>query len=224
MKNFSYKYLFLIIALLAVFFVFFRFYQQWSFPDTAWQLAKGEKTDIESKKPLQQKFIASRDNLSRIDIFLSSSSIKPGGTLKMAILDEACANILRTETWKVKDLDSEDSYSFRFAKIPESKNKTYCFSLVYTPLLENGKKAKIFLNENPPAGSELILTTQEIIDSRSLAIRPAYQNDNLAGNIRELNQRISQYKPWFLKSIFLNIIVFSFLLLSFALVTILILL
>ncbi len=224
MKNFSHKHLFLIILLLAVFFVFFRLVKLWSFPDTNWKLAKGEKIDLEVAKSLNQKFIASRDNLSRIDILFSGSGIKPGGIIDLQLSDETCRQVLRKDSLKVSSLDAENSYPFRFAKIAAAENKIFCLSLTYAPRLENGKKAKIFLLENSPAGSELFSVAGEKLANQALAIRPAYQNENLWGNIREMNQRISQYKPWFLKSTFLNFIVFSFLIFSFALVTLLILL
>jgi len=49
---------------------------------------------------------------------------------------------------------------------------------------------------------------------KSLAMRPAYLNHYFWQDIQELNQRISQYKPWFLKHYFLDFIGLGFLSLS----------
>jgi len=61
-------------------------------------------------------------------------------------------------------------------------------------------------------------------DPSMLSMRPAYENDNWKQDISELSQRISQYKPWFLKHFYLDAIAILFIVLSVGLVTILILL
>ena len=40
--------------------------------------------------------------------------------------------------------------------------------------------------------------------NESLSFRPVYRNKTLLADFVELNQRMSQYKPWFLKSVSLG--------------------
>ncbi|MDO8529274.1 MAG: hypothetical protein Q7S18_01240 [bacterium] len=224
MKYIHSKSIFLSIVLVVLALVTIRLIELWSFPDTTWILKRGEKIALESNDPLMQKFAASRNNLSGIEILFSSSDIKPGGAISMKILDENCSRILREKEMKVKNLDAENTYSFRFSRIPKSEGKIYCLALSFAPLISpNGKKAKIFLNDVPPFGSQLLNSAAgEKFENKSLAIRPAYQNDSLWKNIDELNQRISQYKPWFLKHYFLYAIIFTFIIFSIVLLVILI--
>lgn len=223
MKLLQTKNIFFLLFLLALFLVFGRLTSLWSFPDPTWPLLKEEKIELEKNQPLFQVFTARRDNLSRVEFLMSSASIKPGGRLKLELRDETCSQILRQASWKVSNLDSEDTYAFRFRRLENSQGKDFCFSASFEPQDEK-KKAKIFLHNQPPAGSQYFLNsaTGEKFSDRSLSLRPGYQNASLGKNLTELNQRISQYKPWFLKHYFLSLIIFAFLFLSLLIVSLLI--
>ena len=65
-------------------------------------------------------------------------------------------------------------------------------------------------------------TTAETFENKTLSVRGVYVNDNLGQDLRELSQRISQYKPWFLKHYFLEAIAILFMVLSVGLIVILI--
>jgi len=60
--------------------------------------------------------------------------------------------------------------------------------------------------------------------NQSLAMRPAYRNENIFQDFIELNQRISQYKPFFLKHYFLWFIIIGFIILSLTLIVMLVIL
>lgn len=223
MKYIYSKNIFLFIILIALVLITVRLINLWSFPDTDWILKKGEKTALESNYPLLQKFTAVKNNLSKIEILFSSSDIKPGGAILMKVLDENCSQVLRKQEMRTANLEAENTYAFRFSKIPDSEGKNYCLALSFSPFSPNGKKAKVFLNDNPPSGSRLTNSaTGKEFPGKSLAIRPGYQKNTVWENARELNQRISQYKPWFLKHYFLYAIVSLFVLLSLLLVAVLI--
>lgn len=223
MKYIYSKNIFFFIILIALVLITVRLVNLWSFPDTDWILKKGEKTALESNYPLLQKFTAAKNNLSKIEILFSSSDIKPGGAILMEVLDENCSRILRKREMRATNLEAENTYAFRFSRIPDSQGKTYCLALSYSPFIENGKKAKVFLANTSPTGSiALIIPDGEEIENKSLAMRPGYQKNTVWENIQAINQRISQYKPWFLKHYFLYAIVSLFVLLSLLLITVLI--
>jgi hypothetical protein len=79
-----------------------------------------------------------------------------------------------------------------------------------------------FETQNPQATYVQFFSQKN--DPSMLSMRPAYENDNWKQDISELSQRISQYKPWFLKHFYLDAIAILFIVLSVGLVTILILL
>ena len=190
----------------------------WSFPDTHWPIEKGEKVKLKTEQMIVQKFVASRDGLMRIKVLFGNSDIGKGGTLEMKIYDETCSTLLRDSKLKVTGLDSGNTEDFKFARIPDSKGKTFCMDLRY----DGAKSANLFLENNSLPENKFLSVNGQELSGQSIAMRPAYQNASRWQNIRELDQRISQYKPWFLKGPYLLAIVFFFLLFTISAVILLI--
>ena len=59
-------------------------------------------------------------------------------------------------------------------------------------------------------------------NDQSLSMRTVYRNATLWQDLGELNDRISQYKPWFLKDFFIGTIATLFVILSTTLIALLI--
>lgn len=201
------------------FLIFFRLNKLMSFPDQRWTLEKGEKIKMSSE--IVQKFEADRDGLARVKILFSSSDVKPGGTFNFQLYSENCQDILREVNLGITSLDSGNTVDFIFPKVKDSKNKTFCLKLKYAQK-EGGKKANIFVIKNSMPQNKFLSINDEEFHGKSLAMRPAYRNSNLLKDFSELNQRMSQYKPWFLKHYFLHMIMFGFIILSIVLVLLLI--
>jgi hypothetical protein len=198
-------FLFTTAVLLSV--ILFQFLGDWSFPDTRWPIEKGEKVKISSDKSVVQKFVAGRDGLARIKVLFGNSDIGKGGKLEMKIYDETCSKLLRNSTLAVTSLDSGDTKDFKFPRIPDSQGKIFCLDLRYN----GAKSASVFLVNDPAPESKFLSVDGQELPNQALAMRPAYQNASWQQNILELDQRISQYKPWFLKGSYLLAIVFFFL-------------
>jgi hypothetical protein len=212
------------LIFIAVFFgllilLFFTLEKVWSFPDTEWPLTKGDKEKIRTE--VVQKFKANRDGLARIKILFGSSDVSPGGTFDFKLLDEDCRKTVRSAKFDITSLGSDNTTDFIFPKIKDSKNKTYCLSIGYAQK-KGGKKAEIFITDNTKPENVYFSINGEQMQGKSIPMRPAYKNATLFGDINELNQRISQYKPWFLKHYYLYFIAFGFLILSIILLTALI--
>ncbi|MFZ2193529.1 MAG: hypothetical protein WAV31_04775 [Candidatus Moraniibacteriota bacterium] len=215
------KLILIIFFFLLLLVIFFRLNKALSFPDQAWKLEKGEKIKMSSE--VIQKFEADRDGLTRVKILFGSSDVKPGGIFNFKLYDENCQDILREVELEITSLDSGNTVDFIFPKVKDSKNKTFYLRLKYVQK-EGGKKANIFVIENLMPQNKFLSVNNEEFHGKSLAMRPAYRSSNLLKDFSELNQRMSQYKPWFLKHYFLHLIMFGFIILSIFLVLLLVLL
>lgn len=195
--------------------VFGKFFSILYFPDSEVVLGKGDPViSINPGIPLIQKFVAKRNNLGKIELILRTPGPKDEDVIKAEIADETCSNILRQGKIERSFISSGNLYEFRFDRIPDSENKTYCLKIE-----PEKKKFKFFTAESNAYHFELREAA-----GRSLAMRTVYKNENISQDLSELNQRISQYKPWFLKHHYLSAIVILFTLLSAAIVVILIVL
>jgi hypothetical protein len=218
------KQTFLIILGIVVFAIFFRFFTLLEFPDSSIVLEKGDPLIKEqSNESLQQKFTANRSNLTKIEFLLRTPGLKAGDTLKMQLADESCKKIVRTGTLGKSYLASDNLYEFSFAKIPDSNGKTFCVISTFKPKSSSAKALLFFTQtDKQPASPVQNLTTGEADSAQALSIRQTYTNDHWWQNLTELNQRLSQYKPWFLKHFFLATIIILFVILSTGLVAVLI--
>jgi hypothetical protein len=223
-KYFSKQKILLFFLAISIVAVFWMLAKNWAFPDTHWETRKDEKVSLEAGQALVQKFSASRDNLKQIEILFANSKIGNGAAVKVQIFSENCFELLREKSFQVSFLDSEEVLNFSFRKISDAREKVFCLKLVFEPK-DQKKKAKVYIVENNNPENITLFDTQKnrVLPEKSLSMRPGYQADNWRENIQELNQRISQYKPWFLKHYFLFFIAFAFILLSIVMVVILIL-
>lgn len=224
LKYFSKQNILVILLVLAIVFVFCQLAGQWAFPDTNWEVRKDSRESLAAGQSFIQKFEASRNNLKQIEIRFADSKIGEGGEIKLQVYDENCSDLIREKSRKVASLGSDETYNFPFEKISNSQGKIFCLKLTFEPK-EQKRKANVYLVKNESPENKYLFDTQknQELPGQSLSMRPGYQADNWRGNIQKLNQRISQYKPWFFKHYFLYFIALGFILLSTAVVFILIL-
>lgn len=221
MKYLSAKNVFLVFLAIIVILVAYGFLTQLVFSDNTWLVEKGDKVKINSQSRIFEKFTAERPNLARISILFAYSAIDNGATLDLKIFDENCSKLIRQDSFFVTSLNSDHTQDFNFTPIVDSKNKTFCLNVSFRP--ENNKSAVIFLTNNSSGKDVSLNIDQNNLSGQSLSMRPGYKNGSVFADLTELNQRISQYKPWFLKHYWLTGIVTLFIILSLLLVVILIL-
>jgi len=188
--------------------VFGRFFSLLSFPESQIVLNKGALVKVQEGEKTTQKFTAKRDGLSGMEVLLRTPGVRyeKGDQVKMEILDSNCEKTIRQGDLQPAFLNSDNLYEFRFKRIADSQEKNYC--LLISPDKDNSKALRVFT-----MGKE---------KNQPLSVRPVYKNKYFWQNISELNQRISQYKPWFLKHYFLYLISFGFIIASIFLVMLLI--
>lgn len=217
----------ILIAVIGIFAAFLgQFIFRLSFPDIN-IVRKDEKIKLYPYYPLAQKFTATRNNLAKIKFTMGSYELESKEKIKLRLADETCQKIIREDALNVSDFNSDNYYIFDFSKIKDSQDKIYCFLLTFEPKDENTtKKPRVAVSQSSdfPFVSLAELNSERAYPGKSLAMKPAYKNENLWQDLEELNQRISQYKPFFLKKYYLASIVIAFLALSFTLVIFLIIL
>lgn len=212
MKNLSAKKIFLTVLSLLFIVIFWRFAAELSFPEADINLQKGAIIKLQPESSLQQKFTATREGLVKVEFLLRSPGIafEKNDRVEMELADETCRHSLQKGELRSSFLASDNLYEFNFEKVTDSKNKTFCLIATFKPTKASAKAIQFFT-----FGEET---------GQPLSIRPVYKNQNAWQDINELDRRISQYKPWFLKHYFLLAISLLFIILSIASVAILIIL
>lgn len=216
-------YLGLLAAILLI--VFGRFSSLLRFPDSTYPFRAGAKITLPNGGSFFQKFTPRFDNLNEIQIILTAKGIRTGDKVKAELLDQDCEEKLREGFLKKSFLDYEGLYEFRFEEIPASKSQTYCLKQTFESPDNKNAGLIFYLNKEPGLNEPSLFNaaTGEKIVGQSLAMRPVYGNANFWQDLKELNQRISQYKPWFLKHYFLYAVAFLAIFLSCAVIILLIL-
>lgn len=191
----------------------FTLEKQWSFPDTSFSLEKGEKVKISTE--VTQTFISHRDGLADMRILFGNSDTSGGGILSLDILDDVCETPIRSVKKTINTLNSENTVNFPFQRIENSRGKIFCLKISFEQG-KGSKKATTFVHPNTDHENVLTLSLNgDVRPNESIAFRPSYRNATIFADISELFDRISQYKPWFLKMSFLTIIVIISVIASF---------
>lgn len=219
-KYFTTKNILLAIFIISLLFIFAKFFSLLSFPDPEIVLEKTKETELKKKQSLQQKFVAKKNGLTEVQVLMRHSGINKGNVIKTQIADKDCENIFFENNLKKGFLSSENLHIFNFPKIKDSQGKTFC--LIATLEEKKDKNARFFTNDKNYFPSPLWnISNQKEISNQQLSMRPVYKNNTIQQDLEELNQRISQYKPFFLKHYYLWAIITLFLALSVGLIIIL---
>ena len=206
-KNLSTKIFLLILVSLTVG-TFFQFFSLLYFPDSNIVLQKGSLVPLEPEQTLTQKFSINRTGLSKIQLLLRTPGIKfeNGDNVQAQLADKNCEKTLRVGLLEKSFLNSDNLYEFNFSRLIDSSEKNFCLTLTFLPQKNTAKNIQLFTMK----------------ENETLSIRPVYQDTYFWQSFYELNQRMSQYKPWFLKNIFLTLIIFGFLFSSFFVIVLLV--
>ncbi len=222
MKFFSFKNVLLTILGISILLIFFRFSALIAFPDAITH-DRGEVQKIFPGQTFSQKFIADRNNLETIQFLLRTPGIKKGDTVMVTLANPTCTDTLREGELTHPFLNTDDMYVFAFPRITDSKDKRYCILLSYQTSGASDKYLRFFTTASNDTTPPLLDTaTNEPLSGEALSLRTVYRNDHWWEDLHELNQRISQYKPWFLKDVFISALAFLFITLSITLIAALI--
>jgi hypothetical protein len=218
----------LLLAVLAIFLIaiFWRFETILYFPDSSSPLKKDALVKVHPGETITQKFTAGQNGLAKVEMLLRGPGLQyqNGDQMKMVLADQNCENKLRTGDLQPSFLASNNLYEFDFSRLPDSAGKTYCLEAAFTSQKSNAKSLQVFMTDTPSAPFVLTNMTLNLkYPNNPLSLRPVYRS-GFWQNLSVLNQRMSQYKPFFLKHYYLWAIVTLFLALSIILTASLILL
>ncbi len=181
-----------------------------SFRDSSLILTKGEPVKILPGETITQTFLPKSGTLAKLEFLVRNPEPKPSDRVTITLADITCQNPIRESTLEPGYLDSDNLFVARFEPLPTSSSEPLCVMLSFDKTKPQSEFLRFFTHESKPA-SFLDLTLAGIPQpERSLAMRPTYIYPTLSQNLDELNDRISQYKPWFLKDGFLTLVTLIF--------------
>ena len=222
MRYISSKNILLTLLGISVLLIFFRFSTLIAFPD-AQTLDRDKIEKIYPGETFSQQFTAKRDYLEAIQFLLRTPGLKKSDAITVKLADETCADTLREGILAPAFLNSDNLYRFAFPRIEDSEGKRYCLLLTFEEKNHSSKYLQFFTTiQNDNVSLLMDADTGVPRNDQSLSMRTVYRNATLWQDIGELNDRISQYKPWFLKDFFIGTIGILFVILSTALIALLI--
>jgi hypothetical protein len=221
-KNFKIEYILISVLIVGLVLILGSFFKQLNFADNSQQIKKGERVEIVVGDTLEQKFTSEYDGLSNLKILFGNKTLREENSLQIALADKECRkNIIKKTIEGKYELDSRYLYDFNFPKIDASKNKEYCLKIELKTELQWTFLRKIkskFKTEKKQKTQKIRLFEQDskkdsikkyVIKNKSgkikiqgqseVVFRQGHKNDNITKDLQQLNQRMSQYKPWFLK-------------------------
>lgn len=213
----------LLVALgIFVFLIFFKFFSIMSFPDSQTVLDKGDNFKFYHNQKISQTFTANRDNLSRIEFLLKTPGPNEKDSVRVEVADATCTTPIRQSTLKMTFLNADNLFVAAFPSIADSNGKKYCVTLSYQTSATETRSLRFFTTENTNPDAIFTTIKGEKLKNQSLSMRLVYNNAHWWQDLRELNQRMSQYKPWFLKHFYIATIGILFVILSIVMITALI--
>ena len=222
-------YIFITILAVGLLLIFASFFRQLNFADNTKQLQKGARVEIFTGDILEQRFISADNKLSNLKILFGNKTLKEGSSLKITLADKKCKKSIIEKTIKGEyEFDSKYLYDFNFPKIDDSKNKEYCLKIKLktesewtllrkikskfkTEKKQGPQKIRLFeqIDKKDNTKNYTIKNESGKIKSEGqnkISFRQSYRGDTVISSFQQLNQRMSQYKPWFLKGIYLRMI------------------
>lgn len=167
-------------------------------------LGKTKKVTLAPGMPVFQTFTAKKDNLHQVRFVLGNVSLRHGEHIDLALMDGACTQIIATGEFDTEPTKQGAYTVFSFPPIPTSRDTRYCFAATFfSDNSKKGEKPHLSATDIPdPIFSDRTLTDSnkgKTYDSHTLFLRPAYTKGSLQADLGSLLERLSQYKPEFLK-------------------------
>jgi hypothetical protein len=226
------KFLLFVLFAFLLFLIFSIFHRFLSFPNAENTFTEEGEVKLYPNHPISQIFVAKQNGLNQLDIAIRDFNEWSKNKISFELKDSNCDQTIASNTIDIFSPDYTIYTPFRFPRIPDSQEKTYCAEVTFVTDKENFDEASLpFIvysrlkgnfftnsgenNEDNPGSAKLY-------NGKTLVMKPAYGSGIFSQDISILNDRISQYKPWFLKYHYLYAISILFVIFSVVLVAILI--
>lgn len=201
------------------------FWQALSFRDSSLLLTKGEPIKLLPGETASQTLgFKPNTHLRSIEFLVRNPEPKKGDTVTVTLADALCQHPLREARLMPGLLQSDNLFVADFDDpYPITSSEPFCVLLHFDDTSTQSKYLRFFTSEIKLASTLELRLGGDLQVDRSLSLRPVYTTTTLAGNLATLNERLSQYKPWFLKGGFLTGIVGLCIMSTIGIVTLLIL-
>lgn len=194
------------------------FFYQLHFPDSSQNfLGETKRVELSPNGAITQVFTATRNGLEGFQIFMGDTDLNLGERIDFTLLDSSCQNILSQSSRTSLSPQILRDIRFIFPVLPNSKNVAHCLSIEYRPgLIKKKERPYIRVTENEQFSDVSYEDhgKDKIYTSRTLQVRPIYapEDSGISGRFMELENRLSQYKPAFMRGYILTLGAFSILL------------
>src|SRR3989344_1712630 len=183
--------------------IFGAFFINLSFPDSSYNfLGSSGKAKLDPKKPITQTFTAQENNLNQIKIIVGNFNLTPQESIDFELADVSCESTVAKQSITYLTLDPHIYYHFNFPLIADSAGQTYCLKITYFSPVDRGIKRPYIATSDGEQFRGFSYTNegnQRIYENKTLQMRPSYGTGSVLGDLHQLNNRISQYKPMFVK-------------------------
>ena len=177
------------------------FSSQLHFSDSDYNfLGNKDRARLAIDKPLSQVFTAQENNLSEVKIHIGGIDLWPGEALVFELRDESCSKTVATDRWTPLEPKPLNYTRFTFNRVPESADNKYCAYITYTSPYDRKSNDAPYINTNDFDGRNYTsVSKKKIYENETLQLRPAYSTDSYLSDIWRLIERMSQFKPEFVK-------------------------
>lgn len=183
----------------------FTFIDQIRFPDSSQNfLGDTKRAELSVNGPMTQVFQARENNLEGLQVFMGDTDLSLGERIDFILSDPSCHKVFARESRSPLSLPSTRDIRFLFPTLSESRDKYYCLSVEYHPGFMKKKERPYIRVVEDEQSKDLSYTDHgkdKVYPGRSLEIRPIYapEKNTTANRIIALENRLSQYKPAFMK-------------------------
>lgn len=196
----------------------FTFLDQLRFPDSSRNfLGDTKRAELSANGPITQVFQAKENGLEGLQIFMGDTDLGLGERIDFTLSDASCKTVIHQSNRTMFSLPVTRDIRFTFPALPASIGEAYCLSVEYYPgFLRKKERPYIRVTEDERA-KDIFYTDhgkEKVYIGRSLQLRPLYapQENSIASRVEALENRLSQYKPVFMKGHMLTLGTFVFLL------------
>jgi hypothetical protein len=189
----------LIIGLLLIMIAFLK---KLTFPESNIVFNDKNHEKIEKDSFIIQEFTAKENGLSGIKINIEKINQSPGSFISFKLLGEDCVGEIVEKKVASEDINPSRFYNFKFKRLVNSKDKNLCLKITNQADHKENSEFSIMVSEE--AEGVYLKNVEE--NKGRLIMRPTYNNESFSADLVELNQRLSQYKPWFYKKYYWPVI------------------
>lgn len=187
------------------------FISQLHFPDSSRNfLGDSKRAELSTNGPVTQIFQANRNGLEGIQIFMGDTELSLGEHIDFKLLDPSCQNVISESSRTPFSSGTLRGIRFTFPAITKSANQVYCLSIEYHSGFSKRKErpyVRVTESDQLKESSYTDHDKGKTYPGRTLQIRPLYAPENSTpfARLMELENRLSQYKPAFIKGCMLTL-------------------